>query len=152
MTRIASPWQPQPPKPWHQPPNTLSSAPKQTPGPGWEYSEGLPLGPGHPPGAQLPGSVGSAEPVEAGLMHPQSPAQGQLGLGPGSLSCLLAGLTALAQGHSPCRKGLLGPGPPQLPVCPAPLHVASPESNGGAGRVMLPHTGCGHAGFLPRGK
>ena len=80
--------------------------------------------------------------VLAGLTCPQHPAKG---LGPGALSCLPMGLATLAQGHSPCNKGLLGPGPPQLPVCLEALPLASPA--GGPGHTQLLRLGCGRLGL-----
>ena len=80
--------------------------------------------------------------VLAGLTCPQHPAKG---LGPGALSCLPTGRATQAWGHSPCNEGLLGPGPPQLPVCLAPLLSASPA--GGLGPPQLPRLGCGRWGL-----
>ena len=84
----------------------------------------------------------SNDPVLAGLTCPQRPAKG---LGPGALSCLPTGLATLAWGHSPCNKGLLGPGPPQLPVCLAPLLSAFPA--GGLGHMQLLRLGCDRWGL-----
>lgn len=106
---------------------------------------GLPSGHGHPPGAQLPGSLGSAAPVQAGLPCVRCLAQG------GSLFCQLADPAALAQSRAPRRKGLLGLGPPELSVCPALLHALPPAAHGGPGHTPLPCPGFGCSGTLPHG-